>query len=61
MVDRACRNCRLISERSVCPNCKSSDLSEDFSGLVIILNPADSVIAKIMNIETKGRYAVRIR
>jgi len=61
MVDRACRNCRLISERSVCPNCKSSDLSEDFSGLVIILNPADSAIAKIMNIETKGRYAVRIR
>lgn len=61
MVERACRNCRLISERSVCPDCKSTDLSDDFSGLVMILDPANSAIGQIMNIEKKGRYAVRIR
>lgn len=61
MVERACRNCRLISERNACPNCKSTDLSDDFSGLVVILDPANSAIAKIMKIEMKGRYAVRIR
>ena len=61
MVERACRACRSISERSVCPDCRSTDLSDDFSGLVVILDPANSAIAKIMNIEKKGRYGVRIR
>jgi DNA-directed RNA polymerase subunit E" len=61
MVDKACRNCNLISDRSVCPNCKSIDLSDDFNGLVIILDPENSAIAKIMEIKKKGRYAVRIR
>jgi len=61
MVDKACRNCNLISDRSACPNCKSTDLSDDFTGLVVILDPEKSVIAKLMNLDKKGRYAVRIR
>jgi DNA-directed RNA polymerase subunit E" len=61
MVDKACRNCRLISEGNVCPDCKSSDLSDDFSGIVVIVDPENSAIAKAMNITKKGRYAVRIR
>ncbi len=61
MVDRACRNCHLITDGTVCPECKSTDLSDDFSGVVIILNPEGSEIAKLMNINKKGRYAVRIR
>jgi len=61
MVDRACRNCRLISDRNACPECKSTDLSDDFSGLVVVLDPENSAIAKAMHIKKKGRYAVRIR
>jgi DNA-directed RNA polymerase subunit E" len=61
MVDKACRNCRLISEGNVCPDCKSTDLSDDFSGIVVIVDPENSAIAKIMGITKKGRYAVRIR
>ncbi len=61
MVDRACRNCRLISDRNACPDCKSTDLSDDFSGLVVVFDPENSAIAKAMNIKKKGRYAVRIR
>jgi DNA-directed RNA polymerase subunit E" len=61
MVDKACRNCRLISEGNVCPDCKSTDLSDDFSGIVVIVDPENSAIAKAMNITKKGRYAVRIR
>jgi len=37
------------------------DLSDDFSGIVIILDPEHSIIAKVMDINKKGRYAVRIR
>jgi len=61
MVDRACRNCHMITDGTVCPECKSTDLSDDFGGIVIILDPENSEIAKTMNIKKKGRYAVRIR
>ena len=61
MVAKACRSCRLISEKSLCPECKSTDMSDDFSGLVIIEDPENSEIAKIIGIKKKGRYAVRIR
>jgi len=61
MVEKACRSCRLISERNICPKCKSTDLSEDFSGFAVIIDPGKSTIAKIMNIKEKGRYAIRIR
>jgi DNA-directed RNA polymerase subunit E" len=61
MVEKACRKCHLISSRNVCPNCKSTDLSDDFVGLAIIFNPEKSAIAKTMEIEKKGHYAIRIR
>jgi len=61
MVDKACRNCHMITDGTVCPECKSTDLSDDFDGVVIILDPENSEIAKLMEIKKKGRYAVRIR
>ena len=61
MSEKVCRDCHLISFGHTCPNCKAIDLSDDFSGLAIILTPKDSVIAKIMKIEQKGRYALRVR
>ncbi len=61
MVERACRNCRQITDRNACPACKSTDLSDDFSGVVTIIDPETSAIAKAMGIDKKGRYAIRIR
>jgi DNA-directed RNA polymerase subunit E" len=61
LVEKSCRNCHLISEESVCPNCKSKEFSEDFTGLVIVVEPETSAISKVLNIKKKGRYAIRIR
>ncbi len=61
MVDKACRNCHTVTDASACPECKSTDLSDDFSGIVVIIDPERSSIAKVMGITKKGRYAVRIR
>ncbi|MBS7655427.1 DNA-directed RNA polymerase, subunit E'' [Candidatus Bathyarchaeota archaeon] len=61
LVDKACRSCKLISSGPICPNCKSSNLSEDWSGIIIIINPELSEIAKKLNIKTPGRYAIRVR
>lgn len=61
MTEKACRECHLISEGSTCPNCKIANLSDDFSGLVIIFDLKDSAIARTMKVERKGRYALRVR
>lgn len=61
MVEKACRRCHYITEEKVCPICKSTDLSEDFSGVVFIFDPESSAIAKAMRIEKRGRYAIKVR
>ncbi len=61
MSERACRDCRLISEGTSCPNCKSRNVSDDFSGFVVIFDPEGSSIAKAMGISKKGKYAIRVR
>lgn len=61
MSDKACKNCRFISNGPVCPNCKSTNLSDDWSGLVVILDPSISEVAKKMGITAAGRYALRVR
>ena len=61
MSPRACRTCKIITEENMCPICRSTDLSDDFSGLLIILEPENSQLAKKMEIEKEGQYALRIR
>ncbi len=61
MREKVCRRCRLISNGNICPDCRSTDLSDDFSGLVVIIDPENSAIAKAMKIKKKGRYAIRVR
>ncbi len=61
MNEKACRECNLISGGSSCPNCKSSNLSDDFSGLVVIIDPEGSSIARAMGINKRGKYAIRVR
>ncbi len=59
--ERACTVCHFITKESVCPRCRSTNLSDDFGGLLIVFNPEESVIAKAMNIKEKGRYALKVR
>jgi DNA-directed RNA polymerase subunit E" len=61
MSEKACPTCRFITRENMCPKCKSSSLSDDFSGLVMIFDPEGSAIAKVMNIKEKGRYALKVR
>jgi len=50
-----------MTKDNVCSRCKSSNFSEDFSGLVVMFDPETSAIAKAMNIKEKGRYALKVR
>lgn len=59
---KACRNCRLlVEEGEICPACQSDDLSDRFSGLLIVLDPEKSEISKISDVKAPGRYAVKVR
>ncbi len=55
---QACRNCRTLTYEKICPKCKSTNLSISWKGLVIILNPEKSEIAKALNISEEGEYAI---
>lgn len=61
MVKKAqvCRNCRSFTTKSVCPVCKSTNLSASWKGLVVIVD-TNSEIAKILKIDAPGRYALYV-
>jgi DNA-directed RNA polymerase subunit E" len=61
MSEKACTNCHFLTRENVCPKCRSTSLSDDYSGLVIVFDPEGSAIAKAMNIQEKGRFALRVR
>ena len=60
---KACRMCHLIVDKtaSMCPNCRTQDLSYEYTGEVFILNVEESEIAQKMKIKKPGRYALRVR
>lgn len=57
--EMACRKCRFVTTGKVCPNCKSSDLTPDWNGIVLVVDPATSNVAKTLGIKNKGKYAVK--
>jgi len=60
-MSRACRRCKVITEEVSCPICRGTDLSDDYSGLLVILVPSGSQLAQKMEIKKEGRYALKIR
>ncbi len=58
---RACRSCKNISDEPVCPVCKGTEFSDDFSGLLIVLDPENSLLAEKLDTKESGTYALKIR
>jgi DNA-directed RNA polymerase subunit E" len=57
--NRVCRNCKRFTTESVCPSCKSNNLSSTWKGQVIIVDPS-SEVAKILGITEPGKYALYV-
>jgi len=58
--EMACRKCRAVTTGKVCPVCKSSDLTPDWSGILLIFKPEDSQVARTLSITQKGKYALKV-
>ncbi|MFA7562493.1 MAG: transcription elongation factor subunit Spt4 [Methanoculleus sp.] len=60
-VVKVCRECHRVVEGESCVICSTTNLSEDWAGYVVIIDPEHSDIAKKMNITMAGRYALKVR
>jgi DNA-directed RNA polymerase subunit E" len=45
----------------VCPICKGTELSDDYSGLLIVLDPENSLLSEKLEAKEAGSYALKIR
>jgi DNA-directed RNA polymerase subunit E" len=60
-VGSVCRDCPRTVEGESCVICGTSNLSQDWAGYLIIIDPAHSEIARRMNIKLPGKYALKVR
>ena len=61
MTEKACKVCRFISKGPKCPVCGSEALTDKWSGLIYIIDPEKSEVAKKIGIKVPGKYAAKIK
>jgi DNA-directed RNA polymerase subunit E" len=60
MVTKACTRCHRIMEDEKCAICNLAT-SRNWSGFLIVVDPENSEIAKELQIQLPGEYALRVR
>ena len=58
---RVCRECHRVVDGETCVICNTSNLSTDWSGYLVVIDPINSEVAKRININLPGRYALKVR
>ena len=61
MAEKVCRHCMRVLEGQNCPICGTSDLAEEWNGLVIILDAERSEIAKKLGVDISDKFALKVR
>ena len=56
----ACKKCKAITVGKICPLCKSTELSSDWSGIILIFDPDNSLIASTLQISAAYKYALKV-
>ena len=58
----ACRRCKYIlsEDEKKCPSCGSSEFSDEWNGIIVILDTS-SELAKVIGAKMPGRYAIKVR
>lgn len=58
--EMACRKCKFVTTGKVCPACKSSDLTPDWAGIALVVEPESSKIAQTLGVNRRGKYALKV-
>jgi DNA-directed RNA polymerase subunit E" len=60
---KACVKCKTLVQDGVevCPVCGSREFTEEWDGIVGILNPEKSEVARILSIKQKGLFSIKVR
>lgn len=59
---KACKLCNtMVEEGDKCPSCGSKEITENFKGRAVILNPEKSEVAKKLNLKQGGNFAIKVR
>jgi len=61
--EKICKKCGLVAENvdlKDCPLCGNNKFTTFWQGYTIIIDPEKSEVAKILNIEHNGKFALRI-
>lgn len=58
---KACKSCRALLDKDVevCPVCGSRDFTSEWEGVIIVIDPEKSEIAKTIELRGKGRFVVK--
>ncbi len=56
----ACKKCKALTTGKMCPICKSTDLSKDWYGILLILDAKKSKIASTLEISVPHKYALKV-
>ena len=61
MKEKACKNCKRLYSGKKCPVCNSTDFANTYRGAVLIVDSKNSEIAKALNVNSPGKYALRVK
>ena len=58
---KACLDCKAITPKgSLCWNCKGNNLTTRYKGMVLVVHPETSRVAKTLGITVPGMYTLNV-
>jgi RNA polymerase subunit RPABC4/transcription elongation factor Spt4 len=61
MKKKICKKCKIFVEGETCPICKKNSFSTSWQGRIYFLDTARSTVAKKINVDQKGEYAIKVK
>ena len=58
---KACKECRVLVDGGVCPICKNSDFTTNWSGRITMMDAEKSAISKKLGIKANYDFAIKVR
>ncbi len=57
---KACKKCKSLVDGQKCPKCGSEEIADNSKGVIHVVNPEQSEVAKSLKIKDKGSYALKL-